>query len=93
MNFDNGIFPIFQATSGEDGNGESGTVNISIPSSPRSTDVADSNNMVPVNEDPNTSNITTKHVKQNSFDSGIADAAHSFSSSRGNNGITGVLSE
>ena len=44
------------------------------------------------NSDSNNPNITTKHVKQNSFDSGIADAAHSFTSTKaGNLGVPGVM--
>ena len=35
-------------------------------------------------------NIMTKHVKQNSFDSGIADAAQSFTAS---SSVSGGLSE
>lgn len=81
-----------QAASGEDGNAENGErTNISI-TSPGSSDVADTS-IIPDNPNSNTENITTKHVKQNSFDSGIADAAHSFSSNRGSNAVTGVLSD
>ena len=80
------IFLYFQANSGEDGN----VLNeVSNPfSSPGSSDGSD---IIPDNSDRNTATVTTKHVKQNSFDSGIADAAHSFSSTRGNNLATNVI--
>ena len=82
------FFLYFQANSGEDGN----VLNeVSNPfSSPGSSDGSD---IIPDNSDRNTAIVTTKHVKQNSFDSGIADAAHSFSSTttRGNNLATNVI--
>ena len=80
----------FQANSGDDGN-ILNEVNTTFPlTSPGSSDGSD---LIPDNSDRSTSSVTTKHVKQNSFDSGIADAAHSFSSTttRGNNLATNVI--
>ena len=83
----------FQATSGENGTVENGGTNFSV--NPRETsDVPDTHLTDMDNPDPKTTNVTTKHVKQNSFDSGIADAAHSFSSARGSHKtVTSVLSD
>ena len=79
----------FQSSSGEDRNVENEGSSFSI-TPPGPQDGPDGTND---NTDSNTANITTKHVKQNSFDSGIADAAHSFSSARGCNGVNNVFSD
>ena len=73
---------IFQSSTGEERNGENEGSTFSI-TSPGPSDEPDGT-IIPDIVDSGTANITTKHVKQNSFDSGIADAAHSFSSPKSN---------
>merc|ERR1711894_291501 len=78
-----------QATTSDNGNTEVDGTSFSPVS-----DSVDASILAAENSNSNNANIMTKHVKQNSFDSGIADAAHSFTSTRGGNGgVTGVLSD
>ena len=81
----------FQSSTGDDRNVENEGSSFSV-TPPGPSDGPDGT-ILPDNADSSTANITTKHVKQNSFDSGIADAAHSFSSARGSNGVNNVLSD
>ena len=82
---------LVQANSRQDSNALNAlSTNFSITAAGSSDAGGDS---IPDNSIPKTANVTTKHVKQNSFDSGIADAAHSFSSSGGSSSANGVLSD
>ena len=82
---------LVQANSRQDSNTlNAASTNLSITAA-GSSDVGE--NSIADSSIHKTANVTTKHVKQNSFDSGIADAAHSFSSSGGNSSANGVSSD